>query len=83
MKVLIILAHALVAIMSKIRVSFALTSLSDLIVHQIDVKIIFLNRDLGEEIYMEQLEGYVLPSNEQKVCKLVKSFYGLKQAPTK
>ena len=30
---------------------------------------------------MEQLEGFVLPKNEYKVCKLVKSFYSLKQAP--
>ena len=30
---------------------------------------------------MEQPEGFVLPGNEYKVCKLVKSFYGLKQAP--
>lgn len=64
-----------------IRVLFALLSLHDLIVHQMDVKITFLNRDLDEEIYMEQLEGYVFPGNEQKVWKLVKSLYGLKKAP--
>lgn len=46
-----------------------------------DVKTIFLNGDLNEEIYMNQPEGYVLPGNEQKVWKLVKSLYGLKQAP--
>ncbi|MCI53134.1 reverse transcriptase, partial [Trifolium medium] len=33
----------------------------------------FLNGDLDEEIYMEQPEGYVLPGNEQKVCKLVRN----------
>ena len=46
-----------------------------------DVKTAFLNIDLDEEVYMEQLEGFVLPRNEKKVCKLVKSLYGLKQAP--
>lgn len=61
-----------------IRVLFALVSLNDLIVHQMDVKIAFLNGVVDEEIYMEQLEGYVLPRNEQKVCKLVISLYGLK-----
>ena len=34
----------------------------------------------SEEVYMEQLEGFVLPRNEKKVCKLVKSLYSLKQA---
>jgi len=46
-----------------------------------DVKITFINGDLDEEVYMEQLEGFVLPGNEKKVCKLVKYLYGLKQAP--
>ncbi|RVW92110.1 Retrovirus-related Pol polyprotein from transposon TNT 1-94 [Vitis vinifera] len=46
-----------------------------------DVKIAFLNGDLEEEIYMEQPEGCVVPGKEKKVCKLVKSRYGLKQDP--
>ena len=45
-----------------------------------DVKTTFLNGDLDEEIYMEQPKDYVLPSNEQKVCKLGKSLHGLKYA---
>ena len=46
-----------------------------------DVKTVFLNVDLEEEIYMEQPEGCVVFGQEHKVCKLVKSLYGLKQAP--
>ncbi|KAL0449212.1 UNVERIFIED_CONTAM: hypothetical protein Slati_1477600 [Sesamum latifolium] len=30
---------------------------------------------------MEQLEGFVIPGQENKVCKLKKSLYDLKQAP--
>ena len=43
-----------------------------------DVKTFFLNEKLEEEIYMEQPKGFVVPSKEKKVCKLVKSFCGLK-----
>ena len=43
-----------------------------------DVKTAFLNGDLEEEIYIEQLKGFIIPGQEKKVCKLVKSLYGLK-----
>ena len=46
-----------------------------------DVKTTFLNRELDEEIYMQQLDGFVLDGQEGKMCKLLKSLYGLKHAP--
>ena len=46
-----------------------------------DVKTTFLNGDLEEEIYMVQPEGCVISGQENKVCKLIKSLYGLKQTP--
>ncbi|KAH9666952.1 hypothetical protein KPL70_020856 [Citrus sinensis] len=73
--------YAPVARLTSIRVLFAIASLNNLYVHQMDVKTAFLNGDLDEEIYMEQPEGFVLQGNEKKVCKLVKSLYSLKQAP--
>ena len=73
--------YALVTRITTIRVLFALVSLHNLYVDQVDVKTVFLNGDLDEEIYMEQSEGFALTGNEHKVHKLVKSLYGLKQAP--
>jgi hypothetical protein len=46
-----------------------------------DVKTIFLYGELDEEIYMEQPYGYKIPGQENKVCRLIKSLYKLKQAP--
>ena len=64
---------------TSIRVLLALASIYKLFVHQMDVKTAFLNGDLDEEVYIEQPEGFVLSRNKKKVCKLVKSLYGLKQ----
>jgi hypothetical protein len=46
-----------------------------------DVKSVFINGDLEEEVYMEQPEGFSLTDNPSYVCKLNKALYGLKQAP--
>nr|KAJ0190686.1 hypothetical protein LSAT_V11C800401250 [Lactuca sativa] len=73
--------YAPVARISTIRLLLALAAIHNLVIHQMDVKTTFLNGDLDEEIYMKQTEGFVMPGNEHKVCKLKKSLYGLKQAP--
>jgi hypothetical protein len=44
------------------------------------ITIAFLCGHLKEEIYFEQLESYISPHDEFKVCWLLKSLYGLKQA---
>jgi len=46
-----------------------------------DVKTLFQNGELEEEIYMTQPEGFVVLGQENKVWKLLNSLYGLKQAP--
>ena len=45
-----------------------------------DVKTAFLNGRIDEDIYMAQPEGYVNPKFPNRVCKLNRSIYGLKQA---
>ena len=46
-----------------------------------DVKSTFLNGELEEEVYIEQLEGFLLLEIEDYVYRLNKALYGLKQAP--
>nr|GEU90483.1 hypothetical protein [Tanacetum cinerariifolium] len=41
----------------------------------------FLNGDFDEEVYMNQPQSFIMHGNENKVCKLIKSLYRLKQAP--
>ncbi|GJU91681.1 retrovirus-related pol polyprotein from transposon TNT 1-94 [Tanacetum coccineum] len=45
-----------------------------------DVKTSFLNRELHEEVYVSQKEGFVDQDNLNHVYRLKKALYGLKQA---
>ncbi|RWR92156.1 Gag-protease-integrase-RT-RNaseH polyprotein [Cinnamomum micranthum f. kanehirae] len=63
-----------------LRIVMALVAHYDLELHQMDVKTAFLNGDLEEEVYMCQPEGFIIEDQEDMVCKLKKSIYGLKQA---
>jgi hypothetical protein len=70
-----------VAKLITIRVLIALAASHDLLIHQMDVKTTFLNGELDEEIYIKQPEGFVTHGQENVVCRLRKSLYGLKQTP--
>ena len=63
-----------------LRIVMALVANYDLELHQMDVKTAFLNGDLGEEVYMDQLDDFLITRKDYLVCKLRKSIYGLKQA---
>ena len=36
-----------------------------------DLKFAFLNGDLEEEVYIEQLEGFILGNDAKLVCKII------------
>lgn len=46
-----------------------------------DVVTAFLNGTLKETIFMRQPPGFLTPGQEELVCKLRRSIYGLKQSP--
>ncbi|KAJ9538361.1 hypothetical protein OSB04_031094 [Centaurea solstitialis] len=69
-----------VAMLKSIRILMAISAYFNYKIWQMDVKTAFLNGKLTEDVYMQQPEGFVDPKNPDKVCKLLKFIYGLKQA---
>ena len=69
---------ALVALLETIRLPIALATQNKWSIFQMDVKSMFLNGNLEEEVYVEQPIGYVVKGQEGKVLKLKKALYGLK-----
>ena len=67
------------AMLKSIRIILAIAAYYDYEIWKMDVKTAFLNRHLQEEVYMIQPEGFV-SKDPNKVCKLQKSIYELKQA---
>ena len=70
-----------VAKVTSIRLLLSIVAAFDFEVEQMDVKTKFLHRDLKEEIYMKQPEGFAVKGKKELVCRLKKSLYGLKQSP--
>nr|GEZ31682.1 integrase, catalytic region, zinc finger, CCHC-type, peptidase aspartic, catalytic [Tanacetum cinerariifolium] len=59
---------------------FAFAAHTNMVVYQMDVKTVFLNGNMREEVYVSQLDGLVDPDNPNHVYKLMKALCGLKQA---
>jgi hypothetical protein len=64
--------------MESLRILLAIATREDLEIHQMDVITAYLAGELEEEIYMTP--PYGLPGAAQKVCRLKKGLYGLKQS---
>ena len=62
------------------RTIIALASTMGWRLHQKDVNIAFLNREIEEEVYVEQPNGLVVHWKESHVCIMKKALYSLKQA---
>ncbi|KAH9763108.1 protein kinase domain-containing protein [Citrus sinensis] len=69
-----------VAKLNIVRVLLSIATNLNWPLQQLDVKNAFLNGDLKEEVYMDPPPGFS-EKLRLNVCKLQKSFYGLKQSP--
>ncbi|GJV45927.1 retrovirus-related pol polyprotein from transposon TNT 1-94 [Tanacetum coccineum] len=70
-----------VARLEAINIFLAFAAHMNMVVYQMDVKTVFLNGNLREEVYVSQPDGFVDLDNPNHVYKLKKALYGLKQAP--
>ena len=70
-----------IARLDTIKTLTALAAKNNQQLFQLDVKSAFLNRVLQEEVYVDQPEGFIAKGKEDKVYRLHKALYRLKQAP--
>ncbi|GKC78185.1 retrovirus-related pol polyprotein from transposon TNT 1-94 [Tanacetum coccineum] len=71
-------SFAPVACIEAIRIFIANVGSKNMTIYQMDVKTLFLNVELKEEVYVSQLEGFVDPDHPTHVYCLKKAMYGLK-----
>jgi hypothetical protein len=73
--------YALVARLESIRILLAYATYHGFKLYQMDVKSVFLDGPIKEEVYVEQSPGFEDSDYPSHVYKLSKALYGLKQAP--
>nr|GEZ66672.1 copia protein [Tanacetum cinerariifolium] len=74
-------SFAPVARLEAVHIFIAYTAHKSFPIYQMHVKTIFLNGPLKEEVYVAQPDGFVNPDHPEKVYRLRKALYELKQAP--
>ena len=67
--------------MESVRMFLTVAAQRGWLVHQMDVKLAFLNGELKEEAYVQQSPGFVAARHEGKVLQLRMALYGLRQVP--
>ncbi|TYK13607.1 gag-pol polyprotein [Cucumis melo var. makuwa] len=70
-----------VALLEAIRLLLGISCIQKFKLYQMDVKSVFLNGYLNEEVYVAQLKGFIDSEHLKHVYKLNKALYRLKQAP--
>nr|GEU45804.1 hypothetical protein [Tanacetum cinerariifolium] len=70
-------SFAPVARLEDVWIFIAYTAHKSFPIHQMDVKMAFLNGPLKEEVYVAQQDGFVDPDHPEKVYRLRKALYGL------
>nr|GEX59370.1 copia protein [Tanacetum cinerariifolium] len=72
-------SFAPVARLEATRIFLVYAAHKNMVVYQMDVKTVFLNGNLQEEVYVSQPNGFMDPDNPNHVRKLKKAFYGDKE----
>jgi hypothetical protein len=73
--------YALVARLEAIRILLAYACAHNIKLYQMDIKSVFLNGYINEEVYVEQPSSFKDDKKPNHVYKLKKVLYGLKQTP--
>nr|GEW51574.1 retrovirus-related Pol polyprotein from transposon TNT 1-94 [Tanacetum cinerariifolium] len=73
-------SFAPVARLEAIRIFLAYAGHKNMVVYQMDVKTVFLNGNLREEVYVSQPDRFMDQDSPNYVYNLKKALYGLKQA---
>ncbi|GJU92400.1 retrovirus-related pol polyprotein from transposon TNT 1-94 [Tanacetum coccineum] len=74
-------SFAPVARIEAIRIFIVNATSKNIIIYQMDVKTVFLNGELKEEVYVSQPEVFIDPDHPTHVYRLKKALYVLKQDP--